>query len=114
VGGEVFDAFYLSWGPEKCVWRYISGAESPYNGADLIVKSNHGLIVVTIQYRLGLFGFLAGEAVKCGGAPNAGLREFLWVTKRQCGEIALQSIRTTLCSGCNCMSVLALSVRLGF
>ncbi|KAH0839491.1 Alpha/Beta hydrolase protein [Lanmaoa asiatica] len=52
---------------------YVSGSESQFNGADLIVESNHGLIVVTIQYRLGLFGFLAGEAVKSGGAPNAGL-----------------------------------------
>ncbi|KAG6375166.1 Carboxylesterase [Boletus reticuloceps] len=52
---------------------YISGAERPYNGTDLIVKSSHSLIVVTIQYRLGLFGFLAGEAVKRGGTLNAGL-----------------------------------------
>ena len=78
------------------------------------MESNHGLIVVIIQYRLGLFGFLAGEAVKCGGAPNAGLREFLGMTKRQRGEIALQWIRTTLCSGCNCMSVLAPFARLDF
>jgi len=32
---------------------------------------------VVIQYRLGLFGFLAGAKVKSGGALNAGLREFL-------------------------------------
>ena len=114
MGGKVFNALYLQRGPEKCVWRYISGAESPFNGADLIVESNNGLIVVTIQYRLGLFGFLAGEAVKSGGAPNAGLREFLGMPKRQRGEIALQSIRTTLCSGCNRMSVLALSAHLDF
>ncbi|KAJ8594571.1 alpha/beta-hydrolase [Rhizopogon salebrosus TDB-379] len=52
---------------------YISGAANRFNGADLIMKSNHGVIVVSIQYRLGLFGFLAGEAVKEGGALNAGL-----------------------------------------
>jgi carboxylesterase type B len=52
---------------------YISGAASLYDGADLIVESNYGVITVVLQYRLGLFGFLAGQAVKEGGAPNAGL-----------------------------------------
>lgn len=52
---------------------YIEGSASPFNGADLIIDSNHGVVVVLIQYRLGLFGFLPGEAVKEGGALNAGL-----------------------------------------
>ncbi|KAG1811280.1 Alpha/Beta hydrolase protein [Suillus subaureus] len=52
---------------------YISGAASLYDGADLIVESNYGAITVVLQYRLGLFGFLSGQAVKEGGAPNAGL-----------------------------------------
>ncbi|KAG1875450.1 Alpha/Beta hydrolase protein [Suillus subalutaceus] len=52
---------------------YILGAASLYDGADLIVESNYGVITVILQYRLGLFGFLAGQAVKDGGAPNAGL-----------------------------------------
>ncbi|KAG1843467.1 Alpha/Beta hydrolase protein [Suillus subalutaceus] len=52
---------------------YIEGAASDFNGADLIVDSNHGVISVLIQYRLGVFGFLSGEAVKEGGALNAGL-----------------------------------------
>jgi carboxylesterase type B len=52
---------------------YISGAASLYNGAELVVESNYGVIAVVLQYRLGLFGFLSGEAVKEGGAPNAGL-----------------------------------------
>ncbi|KAG2139720.1 Alpha/Beta hydrolase protein [Suillus clintonianus] len=62
---------------------YILGAASLYNGAELIVESNYGVITVVLQYRLGLFGFLAGEAVKEGGAPNAGLLDqnyaFQWV-----------------------------------
>ncbi|KAG1834979.1 Alpha/Beta hydrolase protein [Suillus subalutaceus] len=53
---------------------YITGAASVFNGADLIVDSNHGVITVLIQYRLGLFGFLPGKAVKEGGALNAGLQ----------------------------------------
>ncbi|KAG1811213.1 Alpha/Beta hydrolase protein [Suillus subaureus] len=52
---------------------YIAGAASEFNGADLIIDSNHGVIIVLVQYRLGLFGFLPGEAVKEGGALNAGL-----------------------------------------
>jgi carboxylesterase type B len=35
---------------------YIEGAASNFDGADLIVDSNHGVISVLIQYRLGLFG----------------------------------------------------------
>ncbi|KAG2064949.1 alpha/beta-hydrolase [Suillus decipiens] len=62
---------------------YLMGAASLYDGADLIVESNYGVITVVLQYRLGLFGFLAGEAVKNGGAPNAGLLDqnyaFQWV-----------------------------------
>ncbi|KAG1753271.1 Alpha/Beta hydrolase protein [Suillus lakei] len=52
---------------------YIEGAASSFNGADLIIESNHGVITVLVQYRLGLLGFLPGEAVKEGGALNAGL-----------------------------------------
>jgi carboxylesterase type B len=52
---------------------YIEGAASEFNGANLITESNHSVISVLVQYRLGLFGFLPGEAVKEGGALNAGL-----------------------------------------
>ncbi|KAG1838521.1 Alpha/Beta hydrolase protein [Suillus subalutaceus] len=52
---------------------YIEGAASEFSGADLILDSSYGVITVLVQYRLGLFGFLAGEAVKEGGALNAGL-----------------------------------------
>ncbi|CCM06693.1 uncharacterized protein FIBRA_08980 [Fibroporia radiculosa] len=58
---------------------YTLGSASAFNGADLIMHSDHDLIVVIIQYRLGLFGFLAGEAVKAGGALNAGLRAFFCI-----------------------------------
>lgn len=78
---------------------YLIGGASPFNGADLIIDSNYGVITVLIQYRLGLFGvfllsslgfkcilrcihrqlgFLPGEAVKEGGALNAGLRTRSW------------------------------------
>ncbi|KAG1856283.1 Alpha/Beta hydrolase protein [Suillus tomentosus] len=52
---------------------YVLGAESLYDGAELVIESDYGVISVIIQYRLGLFGFISGEAVKEGGALNAGL-----------------------------------------
>ncbi|KIJ61014.1 hypothetical protein HYDPIDRAFT_116533 [Hydnomerulius pinastri MD-312] len=74
-GDTVTDA--ASGGLPVVVWihggGYIAGAASSFNGADLIMDSDHGVIVVLIQYRLGLFGFLSGEAVKESGALNAGL-----------------------------------------
>ncbi|KAJ7651194.1 Alpha/Beta hydrolase protein [Roridomyces roridus] len=52
---------------------YALGGASSYNGEDIIAQSNRGVVVVVIQYRLGLFGFLAGAEVKENGALNAGL-----------------------------------------
>ncbi|KAJ7660533.1 Alpha/Beta hydrolase protein [Mycena rosella] len=64
---------------------YTSGAGSMYRGTDLVAQSNRGIVAVVIQYRLGLFGFLPGTAVKENGALNAGLldQEFAlrWVNK---------------------------------
>ncbi len=36
--------------------RYISGGAASFNGDDLIVKAKNGVVVVVIQYRLGIFG----------------------------------------------------------
>ncbi|KAJ7651189.1 Alpha/Beta hydrolase protein [Roridomyces roridus] len=52
---------------------YISGSMSSLNGGDIIRQSNRGVVVVFIQYRLGMFGFLAGAEVKGNGTLNAGL-----------------------------------------
>ncbi|KAF9475482.1 cephalosporin esterase [Pholiota conissans] len=55
------------------------------NGNDLIREANNGVVVVVIQYRLGIFGFLPGQKVKDGGALNAGLLDqqfaLQWVQK---------------------------------
>jgi len=56
---------------------YIEGSASIFDGNDLIRESGEGIVVVIIQYRLGVFGFLAGQRVKEGGALNAGLRTCL-------------------------------------
>ncbi|KAG0695775.1 Alpha/Beta hydrolase protein [Suillus ampliporus] len=46
---------------------YIEGNASLFNGADLIIESNHAVIAVIIQYRLGLFGMSS----RCFGFLNA-------------------------------------------
>ncbi|KAJ7627839.1 Alpha/Beta hydrolase protein [Mycena polygramma] len=64
------------------VWIHGGGM---YRGTDLIAQSNRGVVVVTIQYRLGVFGFLSGTEVKKNGALNAGLLDqdfaLRWVNK---------------------------------
>ncbi|KAF7365111.1 Carboxylic ester hydrolase [Mycena venus] len=64
---------------------YGIGSASQYNGADLVQDSNNEIVAVVIQYRLGLFGFLAGQQVKDNGALNAGLLDqdlaLHWVNK---------------------------------
>ena len=57
------------------IHRYIAGAANTFTGQDIIKESDYGVVTVIIQYRLGLFGFLAGSEVKANGALNAGLRE---------------------------------------
>ncbi|KAK7032667.1 carboxylic ester hydrolase [Favolaschia claudopus] len=64
---------------------YISGSASIFRGTDIIAQSNRGVVVVAIQYRLGLFGFLPGAEVKNNGALNAGLLDqdfaLRWIVK---------------------------------
>ena len=54
---------------------YVFGNVTIYNtnGNDLIRNSGGNVVVVAIQYRLGVFGFLPGQKVKDGGVLNAGL-----------------------------------------
>ncbi|KAF4218828.1 hypothetical protein CNMCM5878_004424 [Aspergillus fumigatiaffinis] len=68
---------------------YVSGSKDQaigtgyYDGTSLIQQADNNLIVVTINYRLGAFGFLAGEPLRTQGVFNAGLYDqraaFAWV-----------------------------------
>ncbi|KAF7335628.1 COesterase domain-containing protein [Mycena venus] len=77
---------------------YIAGAAIGASGEDVVRQGNRGIVVVVIQYRLGIavpfehdltsemfVGFLAGSAVKKNGNLNAGLldQEFAlrWVNQ---------------------------------
>ncbi|KAF5330005.1 hypothetical protein D9611_010515 [Ephemerocybe angulata] len=71
------------YGQGSASWTgFSSGA---YDGNDLVKISDGKAVVVLIQYRLGLQGFLAGEEVKKNGALNAGLLDqqfaLKWVQK---------------------------------
>ncbi|OCK76786.1 alpha/beta-hydrolase [Lepidopterella palustris CBS 459.81] len=56
-----------------------------YDGAGPITASNGNIIVVTFNYRVGVYGFLAGATVENEGIANAGLHDqyaaFEWVNK---------------------------------
>jgi carboxylesterase type B len=52
---------------------YTLGNAESYPGDALVNASNGNLIYVSIQYRLGIFGFLAGSEIAQNGVLNAGL-----------------------------------------
>lgn len=56
-----------------------------YNGTGLIQAADMGIVVVTFNYRVGPYGFLAGEEIKKGGSINNGLKDQIkaleWVQK---------------------------------
>ena len=52
---------------------YTQGNAQSYPGDAMVNASDGNLIYVSIQYRLGLFGFLSGSQVAKDGTLNAGL-----------------------------------------
>ncbi|KAF2176810.1 alpha/beta-hydrolase [Zopfia rhizophila CBS 207.26] len=73
------------------VWFYIQGggyamnSNANYNGTDVVVKSDYGLVLVNFNYRVGALGFLASEKVRQNGELNVGLLDqrkgLHWVQK---------------------------------
>lgn len=57
-----------------CIPRYTALSTQGNTGDNLIAKAGGGLVFVSMEYRLGAFGFLPGSEVKAKGALNAGLR----------------------------------------
>lgn len=52
---------------------YTSGNAQSYPGDAMVAASNGTMIYVSIQYRLGIFGFLGSSAIADNGVLNAGL-----------------------------------------
>lgn len=52
---------------------YTTGSAQTYPGDALVHASAGGILYVSIQYRLGIYGFLAGADVAANGVQNAGL-----------------------------------------
>ncbi|KAI0379027.1 Alpha/Beta hydrolase protein [Hypomontagnella monticulosa] len=54
-----------------------------YDGTGLVTQSGNNMIFVTMNYRVGAYGFLAGTTMEKEGLPNAGLWDqraaFQWV-----------------------------------
>lgn len=71
----------FTYGAPVLVWiyggGYTAGDKSEHNPAGLIqasrVNSNQGIIFVSLNYRLGAFGWLAGPSLQSDGTANAGL-----------------------------------------
>ncbi|KAK8125311.1 triacylglycerol lipase-like protein [Apiospora kogelbergensis] len=73
------------------VWLFIQGggytvnANANWNGSDVVERSGGSLVLVNFNYRVGLWGFLAGEQVRADGDLNAGLLDqrmmMKWVKK---------------------------------
>ncbi|KAL1742072.1 Alpha/Beta hydrolase protein [Schizophyllum fasciatum] len=60
---------------------YASGSASGLLGTDIwdgkypLTRAKGGLVVVVVQYRLGMYGFLAGKEVHAAGGANAGIQD---------------------------------------
>jgi carboxylesterase type B len=52
---------------------YTEGDAQSYPGDAMVNASNGNMIYVSIQYRLGIFGFLSGSEIAGNGVLNAGL-----------------------------------------
>lgn len=52
---------------------YTNGWANTFPGDALVNHSNGNMIYVSIQYRLGMFGFLGGSEIAQNGVRNAGL-----------------------------------------
>lgn len=52
---------------------YTLGNAANAGGRNFVSSSNGSVIFVSIQYRLGAYGFLASDAVAKDGSPNAAL-----------------------------------------
>ncbi|KAH8433636.1 putative triacylglycerol lipase [Aspergillus melleus] len=64
---------------------FNENSQADYDASGLIHASHMGIVVVTFNYRVGPYGFLAGKEVEKGGSVNNGLKDQIkalqWVQK---------------------------------
>lgn len=66
-------------GSKLPVWLFIQGGgytqntNANWNGSGVVERSGHNIVLVNFNYRVGLYGFLAGEKVRADGDLNVGL-----------------------------------------
>lgn len=81
---------------------YTVGNALSYPGDAMVNASAGGIIYVSIQYRLGIFGFLGGAEVKQNGVQNAGLYDqrlaLEWV-QRHIGAFGGDPAKVTIWGG---------------
>ncbi|USW58452.1 Putative carboxylesterase, type B, carboxylesterase type B, carboxylesterase type B, active [Septoria linicola] len=79
---------------ELPVFFFIQGggfnslSNANYNGSGIVLAAEYDAIVVVLNYRVGIYGFLAGAEVEKDGSINAGLHDqrkaLEWVQKYIC------------------------------
>lgn len=58
---------------------YASNASPNLNGTKIVEAGDHDIVVVTFNYRVGPWGFLASKEVKADGDLNAGNLDQRWL-----------------------------------
>ncbi|AEO65347.1 uncharacterized protein THITE_2076582 [Thermothielavioides terrestris NRRL 8126] len=85
--GQDEDCLFVNvWAPANAtarsklpVWVFIQGggyvanSNANWDGAEVVQRSGHSIVMLNFNYRVGLWGFLASERVRADGALNAGL-----------------------------------------
>ncbi|OLL21704.1 Secreted lipase [Neolecta irregularis DAH-3] len=80
----IFGGGYGLIDPRKGItYHQVIGTKDMYSGGPLVKAADNQIIYVRINYRLGAFGWLAGETLQKDGLANVGLHDqraaFQWV-----------------------------------
>lgn len=88
---DVFAPSNVTHSSKLPVWFFIQGGgyagntDDNFNATEVIRQSGYKMVFVQINYRVGSFGFLAGDEVRRNGDLNAGLldqrKALEWVQK---------------------------------
>ena len=93
---------------------FNSNSNANYNGSGLIKASDDNIVVVNFNYRVGPWGFLAGQEVLQGGSVNNGMKDIIkaleWVQKYivQVRLDGIHFISQTLMKSCSLVATLAM------